>query len=107
MVAVIEDRRQPRAERKRDDTCAVRGSESITHDVKCIGLSVRLSLERFKSGRDVLRSLDFEWQGFEAEGASGSPNLAHCDTRSQWCDPRSTRVHAVFRQKQPSTDSRP
>src|SRR5262249_46390435 len=77
MVAVIEDCWQSCAERKRDDACAVRGSESITHDIKGVGLRVRLSLERFKSGRDVVRSPDFEWQDFEAEGASRSPNLAH------------------------------
>ena len=73
IIAVVEDRRQPRAERKRDDARAVGGSECIAHDVKC----VRLGLERLEGGSDILRSPDFEWRDFEAERASRSLNLAH------------------------------
>ena len=70
---VLEDRRQPRAERKRDDARAVGGNERIGHDVKC----VRLGLERLEGGSDILRSPDFEWRDFEAERASRGLNLAH------------------------------
>jgi len=73
MTAVIEDRRQPRAERKRDNARAVGGNESIDHDVKC----VRLGVERRERGSDILSSPDFERCDFDAERASRCRNLAH------------------------------
>ena len=51
-----EDRRQPRAERKRDDARAVGDNESIFHDVKC----VRLAFERLEDGRNILCAPDFD-----------------------------------------------
>jgi hypothetical protein len=72
-LAGIEDRRQPRAERKRDDARAVGGNERIDHDVNC----VRLGFKRLEGGSDILRSPDFEWRDFEAERASRGLNLAH------------------------------
>ena len=73
MTAVIEDRRQPRAERKRDNARAVGGNESIDHDVKC----VRLGVERRERGSDILCSPDLKRRDFEAERAGRRLNLAH------------------------------
>src|ERR1700734_876689 len=54
-IAVTGDRRQPRAERKRDDWRFVDENESVFHDVKCI----RLGLKSLEHGRDILRAPDF------------------------------------------------
>src|SRR3984893_3873761 len=62
IVAGAPDRRQPRAERKRDDACSVGSSESSDHDVKRVGLG----LERREGRCDILRPPDFEWRDFEA-----------------------------------------
>src|SRR5262249_16830920 len=72
-IAGIEDRRQPRSERKRDDARAVGANERIDHDVNC----VRLGFKRLEGGSDILRSPDFEWRDVEAERASRGLNLAH------------------------------
>ena len=72
-IAGIEDRRQSRAERKRDDASAVGVNECIAHNVKC----VRLCLERLEGGSNILCSPDFEWRDFDAERASRGLNLAH------------------------------
>ena len=72
-IAGTEDRRQSRAERKRDDARAVGGNERIDHNIKC----VRLALERLEGGRDILRSPDFECGDFEAERAGRGLDLAH------------------------------
>ena len=71
--AGIEDRRQSRAERKRHDASTVGVNESIAHNVKC----VRLCLERFERGSNILCSPDFEWRNFDAEPASQRLNLVH------------------------------
>jgi hypothetical protein len=73
IVAGAPDRRQPRAERKRDDACSVGSSESSDHDVKRVGLG----LERREGRCDILRPPDFEWRDFEAERACRGLNLAH------------------------------
>src|ERR1700722_17690399 len=60
-IAVTEDRRQPRSERKRDDWRFVDENESVLRDVKCI----RLGLKSLEDGRNILRAPDFEWRDFE------------------------------------------
>src|SRR6516165_1275478 len=72
-IAVIEDRRQPRAERKRDDARAVGDNECIADDVEC----VRLGLDRLEGRSDILRPPHFEWRDFDAERASRGLNLAY------------------------------
>src|SRR5262249_32874999 len=71
--AGIENHRQSRAERKRDDTSTVGVNERIAHDVKC----VRLSLERLERGCNILGSPDFERRDLNAETASHGVNLGH------------------------------
>ena len=71
-LAITKERRQPRAERKRDDARAVGENESVVHDVKC----VRLGLNCLDDGCNILRAPDFVWRDFEAERASHSLNLA-------------------------------
>ena len=66
MIAGTKDRRQPSAERKRDDARAVGGGECIAHDVKC----VRLGLERREGGCNILRPPDFDWRDFAARRRS-------------------------------------
>ena len=65
-IAVIEDCRQSRAERKCEDARAVGGRESIGHNVKCVGLD----LERREGGSDVLRSPDFPRVDLKADALS-------------------------------------
>jgi hypothetical protein len=40
-IVIIEDRRQSRAERKRDDASAISGNERIDHDVQCVRLALQ------------------------------------------------------------------
>jgi hypothetical protein len=72
-IALLEDRRQPGVTRKRYDARSVSHNKCIDHNVKC----VRIGLERFEGGSDILRSPDFEWRDFDAERASRGLDLAH------------------------------
>src|SRR5262249_37986861 len=71
--ADIENHRQTRAERKRDDSSTVGVNECIAHNVKC----VRLCLERLERGCNILGSPDFERHHLDAETASHGLNLGH------------------------------
>jgi len=62
----IENRRQSRAERKRDDASTVGVNERIAHNVKC----VRLSLECLERGCNIVGSPDLERRDLDAETAS-------------------------------------
>ena len=79
--AGIEDRRQSRAERKRHDASTVGVNKGIAHNVKC----VRLCLERFERGSNILCAPDFEWRDFDAEPASHRMNLAPSPARLGYC----------------------
>ena len=72
-IAVIEDCRQPRAERKCEDARAVGVNESVPHNVKC----VRLGLEGIERGSNVLSAPDFKWRELEAERPGFGLNLTH------------------------------
>src|SRR5215475_6506033 len=71
--ADTDDCRQSRAKRKRDDASTIGLNECIARNVKC----VRLCLERFEGGSNILCSPDFEWRNFDAKRASHGLNLAH------------------------------
>ena len=66
-------RRQSRPQRQDVDTNAVGDDERVATDVEC----VRAGSERVQTGRDILRSLDFRFNGFEPEHAGRCLNLAH------------------------------
>jgi hypothetical protein len=73
MGTVVENHREPRAERQRDDATAVGGNERSGDDVKCI----RLGVERLKGRSNIPGASDFEWRDFDAERASRGLNLTH------------------------------
>jgi hypothetical protein len=73
IIPAIEDRRQSRGVRKRDDARAVGVNESIPHDVNCI----RLGLERIERESNILRAPDFKWRDFKAERPGFGLNLTH------------------------------
>ena len=73
IIAYIENRRQPRSERKRDYTRAVGNNESSAHNEKC----VRLGFERLEGGSDILRSADCEWRDLDAERTCRGLDFAH------------------------------
>jgi hypothetical protein len=75
MGTVVENHREPRAERQRDDATAVGGNERSGDDVKCI----RLGVERLKGRSNIPGASDFEWRDFDAERASRGLNLVHLE----------------------------
>ena len=72
MLANIDDCRQPRRERKREDACAVGGHKPVNRDVQGFGLA----LERLEDGRNVLRTPYFQFGDLYAEFCGCGLNLA-------------------------------
>src|SRR5262249_56210653 len=66
-IAHTEDRWQPRANGKRDDTRTIGNHQRVDRNVK----RVCLSLNPLDSRSDVVRPPNFEWCNFETECARG------------------------------------
>jgi hypothetical protein len=78
-IAVTEDRRQPRAERRLDNARAVGVNERSAHNVK----RVRFGLERLEGGRNILCPPDFKRRDFDPERASPGLSLGQLQRRNR------------------------